>query len=743
MQKVHFIWRYLKYRGQISILMALIFPVLFVFFAMTINIGLLVHDKINLQNSVDLAVYYGATKQAEILNAIAHINYQLRQNWKLLAFRLRGFGDLGSGEDKSPEEHPWKWKSFSLDDWDERPWKGNDPDGKPLPATVCTQAGKNWSTLYFGGLPPAGDGSDICQYSHYVTAAIPITEAVPGNLLDDLSIELQKATQRASDEQVDRCENHGPSNWLTAALWVFAYRYNLMIRKMAIAELAKLLKDGKDLSGKEIEEGVKKTFENNLTRSNRDAFRDSGVPLDYYNSMEGPVQDDWLVERPLLPVIYYTDSKYVSGCAYIIRGLDNDDDALPHHITDNPIYTDPNMEDTIEELKSMLSEPQDPKNKTRIGGIDVSRASIVSYEKNPWYMVYSRLSVELQSGNEIFSPFSSGSPPTLKAKAFAKPFGGRIGPWMFPTWPAGEPVSRYNDNEAIDQTLQPIIMNESAINSSSVINAFDPARVPNYSRYPGDPLGLASQKALGVYRPLVDIDTIGTRRDNVGLSYDYFFEGVNKLDRLEDPEYLYDPLAWPLEDPNNPDPRTEARKPRIFEILAVAPDLFDITYYSIDPQFHKNHRKSIEMNPDIKHVKRAIDLGDRPGNDNYEGFNVFDQWAWMHDPSHEGLERLPPWHTAIGSYGEWFVKEWQHLLTGWVPKSNLDSAFGKCEPKGDLIKKLKTQQQDGKASIPGSCGIGGRMGYSVKLVSERYLKRTNLELGGEGTAGGEIANGPP
>ena len=35
--------------GQMAIFVALIFQVLFVFFAMAINIGLVVHDKINLQ----------------------------------------------------------------------------------------------------------------------------------------------------------------------------------------------------------------------------------------------------------------------------------------------------------------------------------------------------------------------------------------------------------------------------------------------------------------------------------------------------------------------------------------------------------------------------------------------------------------------------------------------------------------------------------------------------------------------
>ena len=47
-------------KGQMAIFVALSFQVLFVFFAMVVNIGLIVHDKINLQNSVDLAAYYGA-----------------------------------------------------------------------------------------------------------------------------------------------------------------------------------------------------------------------------------------------------------------------------------------------------------------------------------------------------------------------------------------------------------------------------------------------------------------------------------------------------------------------------------------------------------------------------------------------------------------------------------------------------------------------------------------------------------
>src|SRR6185369_8635568 len=81
--------------SQATILIGIIFQVVFIFFAMVINVGLLVHDKINLQNSVDIAAYYGAMKQAEVLNTMAHVNYQIRQAWKLFSWRLWVLADAG------------------------------------------------------------------------------------------------------------------------------------------------------------------------------------------------------------------------------------------------------------------------------------------------------------------------------------------------------------------------------------------------------------------------------------------------------------------------------------------------------------------------------------------------------------------------------------------------------------------------------------------------------------------------
>ena len=87
--------------GQIAIFVALIFQVLFVFFAMSINVALVVHDKINLQNSVDLAAYYMAQRQAEVLNVMAHQNYAIRQSWKFVVFSYSRAGLNGFGKSSS------------------------------------------------------------------------------------------------------------------------------------------------------------------------------------------------------------------------------------------------------------------------------------------------------------------------------------------------------------------------------------------------------------------------------------------------------------------------------------------------------------------------------------------------------------------------------------------------------------------------------------------------------------------
>ena len=693
--------------GQISILLALIFPVLFVFFAMTVNIGLVVHDKINLQTSADLAAYYAAQKQAEILNTIAHLNYQIRQHWKLLSFRIRGFGSAGLGSDPagSPQAlHPFRSPNPPIDiDWDEKP-------------TVCTQFARFWREKFFLG----GDYVDItineCKTQNPTIEGFLPPVALAFNA--GFNEVVRSQSLRRVDDIARACRLHGTTNWIVATMWLEAFIKALYHRKKAIKELAENLRDGLDLRGDLIEAGARETFINNLTRSNREAFERDGE-FELFNSMNGIEWNRWLVERPLYTVVYYTDSEWVpSGNTGICeRGpRPHFTPNLPVHIDDIDIYQTPEMQTLIQRLEfhtqqeiNAQVEPDQP---------DLNLDTIIGYEKNPWYMVYYGIRVQT-SPIQPFSPFVGDNVLTMSARAFAKPFGGKIGPWMFDSWPQGRDVS--DSSVRIDDTLPPVR------DENGDFSLPDPLPVglasPNYARYPGDDLGLRSFAALRIYQDSLTPSA---------LSHFDFFD----RDRFLPPpsvESKYDPLAW----------RDGAANPfidaRIVEVMAISPDLFDLTYYSIDPRFYKNHDDMSD--PGLLFRTTTLDLGGSSDLPRYDPniFGVFDQWAWANDLGQGTPPDIGSSYRPVGSLpnAPWFVKDWKHLLTGWVP--NVQQQFGKCDNKGDLTVGGREEE-----SLPGSCAIGGRMGYSVKLVSRRYLT-SDLPLGGVGGGSGKIRNGltPP
>jgi len=78
--------RHLNKKGQIAVLIAMSFGLMFLLIAMVVNIGFLVAAKINLQNAVDLAAYAGAAQQARYLTEIGKWNYEMRRNYKAMSF---------------------------------------------------------------------------------------------------------------------------------------------------------------------------------------------------------------------------------------------------------------------------------------------------------------------------------------------------------------------------------------------------------------------------------------------------------------------------------------------------------------------------------------------------------------------------------------------------------------------------------------------------------------------------------
>ena len=667
-----------------AVFIALFFQVLFVFFAMAINVGLVIHDKINLQNSVDIAAYYGAVKQAEILNQIAHINYQMRQNYKLFVWRYRVLGTLvltgnplrpPSALNPSPDGPQPLNSNFQFalcvsgDYWKEF----HDPD--PNARGYCKNI---YSPI--PNIPPLGSGGGI----------------VPG--MGDLGSGIDAVRTSITIN----CNNAGRANWEMAARFLAHFRNDGVMRKRKIKRLTQKLSSGQDLRDESIEQGVKTTLKKNLTDSNRSGLSE----FQYFNSMgerDCSNPDFWLPEIQINPVIAFVNIKSSSSGADCIKSIgDNANKALP---------SDPASLDPILKMHWMT----DPTNEY---------ASSVGFEKNPWCVAYTGVNAVTR----VRKPFSPGSGfVTLKARGFAKPFGGRIGPWYGKTWPNGADKSQAANR---DEMVDPLLPSRGF--SSPLRGNLDWA---NYSRYPGDLLGFTSAQALSAMiksfnekvnfpPPHFNINDV-ERPTFSWTNYDHL-SGISKISATGDS--LARDLMYPAYQ-------------RPFEIAAIAPDLFDAFYYSIEPTYYHNYFSDYlsKGGANFQDTEKIYDFGSTKDNNaslsligqNYSReYSIIDQVNLARELYHPSIN----WIIGTGN------RDWKQLLTGWHQKASVDYSmdpqrFGKCPfPVPD----------DKQSQFPttGSCIKGGRTGYSIKNVSMDFLCSEDHSLSGSGQKG-PLLNPPP
>ena len=265
--------------GQMSVFLALVFQVLFVFFAMVINIGLLVHDKINLQNSVDLGTYYAAQKQAEILNEIAHLNYQIRQEYKLLAWRYWVLGTLGrDGQGTAPPPQVSAIGSPLQD----LPRVYRPPDGvmrEEMP--IACLANPHW--WEFAMLSPGRIPDENYCWRGYGTgtSSIPIGMAVSTPATVGMNAAAAAFARASRSDYTLSCINASPLSWAFVASILSDYKFAVAYRKRAIKRLTQNLvaEVPLDKDGVPIRNGVIATIEKNLTESNRQGFTPEFVQL--------------------------------------------------------------------------------------------------------------------------------------------------------------------------------------------------------------------------------------------------------------------------------------------------------------------------------------------------------------------------------------------------------------------------------------------------------------------------------
>lgn len=709
-------------KGQIAIFIALIFQIIFLFFAMVINIGLLVHHKINLQNSADLAAYYGAMKQAQVMNAMGHINYQIRQSYKLLTWRYRVLGTSGVMPNTDPPNaHPVLKTDGAASGTNGGQIIGSDEDGIPGNFSGSSALTQFYSApafcVAFRPFMEIPTGENTCRNAEGQTiAALQVPPIIAGFI--GAAHTAAQVTRMANVSQENRCKYAGPYNYIMLARFVTAYNLDAGDRKLLMTKLAmglsKSSDDFTDIEGESGKAGITTTLKNNLSPSNNNAslkikvFNGLG-----HNACAGGnigstsfVTPKWVQDIGIFPWSAYKNCLYSGGSNFTV-----------YNIHQPPtVGVPPELQSDVAYLKDWATPPESGPYRTTLG-----------MEKNPWCMEYVGVSVE----SEPDIPFAPAK-IKLKATAFAKPFGGRIGPWYGKRFPRTSPKSDGTYDLRVDR-LTPIRC-ESYSQCASTSRA--ESQVTNYSRFPGDEAGLMNRMMMAQYgKSIYDLGTPSFEQ----------WRGIEVSAAGRGGEW--DPLAWNILNPGD-------QRMRDLEISAVIPDIFDLTYYSIEPDFYRTYvegrlEKYITKNPIASGIGIRGDIGSRkdgsiPGIGRpYKTFSIKDQLTLTAN----SVSRGP----SSNSYGVDFsgkvrhtifptnaATNFQEVLTGWIPTTNLDDYS--IDPKRFGVCSLPIDPS--KPAAGGSCIHGGRTGYSVKIVSSDYLK-TALPLGGEGEAPGKILNPPP
>jgi hypothetical protein len=626
-------------KGQVAIFVALIFQVIFIFFALLINVGLVVHHKINLQHSVDLAAYYGAMKQAESMNAIAHINFQMRQTWKLFTWRYRVLGTFGfiktsvGANPLTQIDFPFEsnagqfryngsFGQFGMTAADA--YKNGNVSTNPSissPAQNCefnAQSNPDYRVdgaavgphdiPFFcaghAGFSEWPSGESNCQIQCGVFSNPQIIAKLPGLATamntpfgNNTAASTNAVLTQVNRSLADRCNALSKFGAVFMARFMVAYATESRLRaetiKMLASNLSQTAEEFVDLDGKKIIDGTKRTLENNLTGANftgldQSSFQTYNGLSDQKCSFKGgqdPANTEFLKN-----IDFRFLNLFIHACTTSGGGFDYEPETVYKEI-------DPFLGDAV-----MLAAPQSAQDIMKSLLVEGQRFT-VGYEKNPNCVEY----YAVKASSEPTIPFLPLSKIRLDAVAVAKPFGGSIGPSFGKTWPKGSPRSNFTDgdpNSRVDKTL-PLRDFPSApkIKESVYMQ-------PNFSLFVGDRLGLRNLDYLAANHSMLAIRDLPGAYSNLNTSSPLAIANNNGapggpgpwpsfinwtgLDAAVSDFRQYDSLA-------SSSPQSLGL--RAVEISAIVPNQFDIAYYSIDPDFYNNYYTKIYNN--FNEIKNA------------------------------------------------------------------------------------------------------------------------------------------
>ena len=785
--------------GQVAIFVALIFQIVFILFALMINVGLLIHHKINLQQSTDLAAYYGAMKQAEMLNVVSHVNFQIRQSFKLMTWRYRILGTFGMEKDTGIP------MSLAI----EKIGANAAATYKYNPAAEISKCAIGSDQLGLQDIPfmclahygfkeyPNGVGNTetFCKLNCSKLDQIPLvlpdlpvlSSGATNGWGSGITDSINSALINANTKIRDSCNATGPISIVQLVKFYVNYlqdtKNKMLFIKMLLANLSAEEKSMLDIEGNSILKGAENTFRNNLTEANNTSNKnDSENIFETYNSISNTNSSDCAYtgisesntdsgNAKLFAEINFKFIQYFILKCEVAGGASN--------ISAGSVYQpgDPTKLNTI--LKTQINDIFGSATADRIEQIFGKNFfdHTAGIEKNPWCPVY----YGVKSTSTPIIPFLPISKIKLHATAFAKPFGGSVGPRAYKDWAKTESSSK----KGADQTDKNLPIQNPV--PSDFTKLRDAKKILlNYSNYVGDTLGLADTKFIAVYHDMLKNRSVANETETAssnskqkepvmtvltkpinwpayaewdGLSQDIF------ANNCENPKY--DALAYDTTNDKN-------SYMRDIELSVVAPNQFETTYYSIEPDFYNVYVYN-KLDRGLQKLKEQAGLSgtklcipkDFGHNNNISGiaknFSVRNQIEIVQHIM-RGNQNKPPASvtysfgggthsqnmTDLSSYYFSYIPFQQgSLLTSWTMKDLFSDNFAVVTQESTKMPFAKCDDEEllgngygaiaGSANpsggsdplppAPGNCITGGRSGYSVKIISSSALFSDQFTVG--------------
>ena len=680
---------------------------------MAINIALVTHDKINLQNSLDMATLYGAQRQAEVLDVISHINFQMRQNYKLLAWRYRILGTVGH------ESMPGGFycPPDKLNPSHNRCVSGS-ARGQLLQPTYSNPRfyDQYFICISVSAWGVTGPSTNHCQNNGVRVTRIRLPTV---SVIVPLTKIFSKSTQALINNFQHTCSRNSYANAMIAHLFLTHFRLDQKDRRLMIQKIfEETLMQGKDLDGKFIREGALKTFKKNLTYTNLKNFDESDFTV--FNSFQGLNFRNFLDPIPVFPILnFLVTDRTCSGSLLT---------TLEYNLNNEVSFASSTSPAAQSIFKAFMQLNQNvstdfskPMNSLLLGYAPKQ----INNKKTVYFGISTHIAYS-STVAQLFYPFiGSTNTLTLKATAFSKPFGGKIGPTK-------------NDDPLISNLIR-------AGEGRAGSNVLGYLYQPNYSLFPGDQLGLI-RRSLHTTHYLKKTTGAHPAVSRTGYyepkHYSYLLpkDAAGNLlppDALANSISSSSPTGIPL------------LPARLMELTAIAPDLFDLTYYSILNNYMETYfprvckligQNGANCNPSRRELIRGVAAtfsGTIRGDFGYPYTNIYrennknalqttsslspfffhyrsDQHMRLNQQQAAYYRRFRP---------PYLLKDPAHTLTSWGPTTKKEIYGHYSFPARTFMKcQQPASKNQTKYLTPSSCAAGGRSGYSVKLISCEHVR---------------------